>query len=353
MRYLILYGAGIGDFVSILPLAQIIKKSDKDAYIVCFNVSDKNKININKGILQLQDYVDDIEYYSSKEIIHSLGFLGKYLFNKFDYSIMVQHEDNNSASLWPYYISRLISKKLAGYESKNRRQIQYDITLPREKDKLFVEVYLKIGRLIGCRHNDVEFPLLNIHKIDTIRNSGIYRKADVVLCVGTGLISMRLDGRRITIDAKSWDYNKWVDLANKFADDGYEVSIIGGAKEREEMSRYNKQLLSEVHDYTGLLSIAESIKMLSHAKLVIGADTGMMHCAAALQIPSITLFGCTTEKQYLPYGPKSKFINKKVDCSPCFGTNRASSCNERKCMNSITVNDVLMMSTSILKGQEF
>ena len=34
---------GEGDFVSLLPLAQQIKKNDTNAYIVCFNVSNKNK----------------------------------------------------------------------------------------------------------------------------------------------------------------------------------------------------------------------------------------------------------------------------------------------------------------------
>ena len=165
MRYLVFYGAGIGDFISLLPMAQQIKKNDKNATIVCFNVSDKNKIKINKEMLSVQDYIDEIDYYSAHELIHSVLFIVRYIFKKFDYAIIVQHEDNDSASLWPYYICKTVSKKVAGYELKNRKQVKYDITIPRKGNQLFVDIYMKICEEIGCKSDHIDFPLLNIDDI--------------------------------------------------------------------------------------------------------------------------------------------------------------------------------------------
>lgn len=341
MRYLILYGAGIGDFISIIPLAQAIKKNDKDAYIVCFNVSDKRKIEINRGMLPLQDYIDYLEYYSSKELFHSIGFLTRYLFKKFDYSIMVQHEDNNSASLWPYYICRIVSKKIAGYEVKNRKEIKYDLTYPRHGMELFVNIYLKIGELITQQSSVISFPLLNTKKIEFENEQHKVKKHDIVLCIGTGKIGMRLNGEKIKIDAKNWGIDNWIELANKLSKEGYLVAIVGGTQEKDELNKSGIQFSDGVYNYAGTLSISESIGLIYRAKIVVGADTGLMHAAAALEKTSITLFGCTSEKQYLPFGPKSYFIDKKVECSPCFGTTKASTCVDHKCMSTITVDEVL------------
>ncbi len=354
MRYLILYGAGIGDFVSLLPLAQQIKKNDPNAYIVCFNVSNKNKININRELLSVQQYIDGIEYYSVKEFFHSIRFILKYLINRFDYAIMVQHEDNDSASLWPYYICKCICKKIVGYEMKNRKKIKFDITLPRNNKALFVDVYLHLGHLIGIKDCKVDFPLLRIPN-DRIIHASVdnIRYADIVLCVGTGKIGMRLDGQRVTIDAKTWGYNNWVKLANELVKLKYSVALLGGKKEKEEIESGDIiELCEEVMNYCGEFSITDSLIYLKKSRLVIGADTGLMHCAAAFCIPSITLFGCTSHNQYLPYGPKSRYINKQLPCSPCFGTMNACTCKDRKCMSQIRVDEVIYFINDVLKNEE-
>ncbi len=49
------------------PIAKAIKMADKNAYIKVFTSSDKNKILINRSIMDLQNYVDDIEYYSKQK----------------------------------------------------------------------------------------------------------------------------------------------------------------------------------------------------------------------------------------------------------------------------------------------
>lgn len=340
MRYLLFYGSGIGDFVSLLPVAQTIKKHDAEAYIVCFNVSDQKKININKELIECQSYIDSVEYYSKNELTHSLGFILKYFFYKFDYSFLVQHEDNIDASMWPYYICRLISNNIIGYEMKNKKEIRYDKTLPRDKEMLFVKVYLELAKLIGISSDGVKFPLINADSVN-YENEILLQKTSkiVVLCVGTGIIGMRLDGKRVIIDAKSWGYERWIDLSKNLIEANYYVIMLGGKKEQNDMNDYD--IPEQILNLCGKCSIKESLYVLSKADVVVGADTGLMHCAAALGKTTISLFGCTSEKQYLPYGDKSYFINKNLDCSPCFGKRDAYKCTKHKCMDEIEVREVV------------
>ena len=51
MKYLLCEAHGIGDCILILPIAKAIKMADKNAYIKVFTSSDKNKILINKSIM--------------------------------------------------------------------------------------------------------------------------------------------------------------------------------------------------------------------------------------------------------------------------------------------------------------
>ncbi len=84
-------------------------------------------------------------------------------------------------------------------------------------------------------------------------------------------------------------------------------------------------------------------------RLVVGADTGLMHCAGALGKPSLTLFGCTDPKEYLPFGKNSKYICANAECSPCFGTLNSVRCEHKKCMQLISVEEVYTRIIDMLK----
>ncbi|SDB46845.1 heptosyltransferase I [Desulfonatronum thiosulfatophilum] len=52
---------------------------------------------------------------------------------------------------------------------------------------------------------------------------------------------------------------------------------------------------------TGKTSLQELLKLLSEARLVIGNDSGPLHLAAALGVPTLALFGPTDPARYRPY----------------------------------------------------
>jgi lipopolysaccharide heptosyltransferase II len=83
-------------------------------------------------------------------------------------------------------------------------------------------------------------------------------------------------------------------------------------------------------------SIREFIALLSRCDLLVCNNSGPLHIASALKVPTVSMIGPTVTSLWLPYGENHVVINKSFACSPC---NRAI-CKDHECMESITVNEV-------------
>lgn len=65
-------------------------------------------------------------------------------------------------------------------------------------------------------------------------------------------------------------------------------------------------------------TISELCSSLLTAETVVGNDSGGIHLAAFLGVPSIAVFGSTSPAWTAPLGPKVKIIRGNAECSPCF-----------------------------------
>jgi ADP-heptose:LPS heptosyltransferase len=70
------------------------------------------------------------------------------------------------------------------------------------------------------------------------------------------------------------------------------VVLLGGPAERELGESLGASFQS-AESWAGQTSIAESAALIRGARAVLAADTGMMHLAAALGRPVVTVWGCT------------------------------------------------------------
>lgn len=86
-------------------------------------------------------------------------------------------------------------------------------------------------------------------------------------------------------------------------------------------------------------SLRELAALLSKSRLFVGSDTGPMHIAAGLGVPTVALFGAVDHRRNGPYGPTGRVITAGVDCSPYW---LADGCPHKlKCMTEISVEEVL------------
>ncbi len=70
---------------------------------------------------------------------------------------------------------------------------------------------------------------------------------------------------------------------------------------------------------------------------MITNDSGPMHIAAALGVPTVAIFGSTDETVTGPYGLRTRIVKHPVECSPCLLRHCPI---DHRCMNGVTVDEV-------------
>lgn len=73
-----------------------------------------------------------------------------------------------------------------------------------------------------------------------------------------------------------------------------------------------------VTNLIGKTTLSELIDAVASCRVLLTNDTGTMHLAAALAVPTVAIFGSTEPQLTGPLGPHHHVIRHQVECSPCF-----------------------------------
>ena len=113
------------------------------------------------------------------------------------------------------------------------------------------------------------------------------------------------------------------------------------------------------HDLMGRTDLPQLAAVLREADLVIGADSGVMHIAAAVDTPQIAIFGPSNPKAWAPWAPEARIppvvLRSGVACSPCSYVGerigQREGCVARTCMRLVTKEQVVQAACGILGGK--
>ncbi len=97
-----------------------------------------------------------------------------------------------------------------------------------------------------------------------------------------------------------------------------EWKMFGVAKDRAIADAIIATAGAPVTDLVGKTTLAELMDELATCDLLLTNDTGTMHLAAFLGVPTVALFGSTEPALTGPLGPQHRVIRHHVPCSPCF-----------------------------------
>jgi ADP-heptose:LPS heptosyltransferase len=132
--------------------------------------------------------------------------------------------------------------------------------------------------------------------------------------------------------------------------------VIGGPGE-EETGRYLLSHIPElsqfpVTDLTGRLSLAELIVLLDGASALLTNDSGPMHLAFSLSVPTVALFGPVSPEHYGGVDGVSRvLLYHRLYCSPCVHHFLEAPCRgDNQCMKLITVQQVVAALDAVLSG---
>jgi heptosyltransferase-2 len=144
------------------------------------------------------------------------------------------------------------------------------------------------------------------------------RKDPTVLASGSrGLVVAICPGAEYG-PAKRWPVENFVAVARHFiAKRRAKIILLGAAVDVPVAEEFVK-LLPEVENLVGKTSLDEFMDALVSVRLVVGNDSGAMHVASALGVPTLAVFGSTEPQLTGPMGTRSKVLRHHVPCSPCF-----------------------------------
>jgi lipopolysaccharide heptosyltransferase II len=114
--------------------------------------------------------------------------------------------------------------------------------------------------------------------------------------------------------------------------------IFGTAQEKPIGEALMNALGSDATDLTGRTSLADLASQLRRCSVLLTNDTGTMHLASFLGVPTVAIFGSTEPALTGPVGEGHIVIRHHVECSPCF----LRECPlDFRCMKAVTVDEVV------------
>lgn len=157
---------------------------------------------------------------------------------------------------------------------------------------------------------------------------------------------------------RRWPRQHFVSLLNAAVPTtGRRFVLVGAPGEagyvREVYTALDPAVRERVLNLAGALSLDEFIALLKSADLCITNDSGPLHMAAALGVPTVSFFGPETPALYGPVGPDHQIFYAGIYCSPClnvYNAKRAMCAGDNRCMQAISPEMVLplLMQKGIL-----
>jgi heptosyltransferase-2 len=151
--------------------------------------------------------------------------------------------------------------------------------------------------------------------------------------------------------AKRWLPERFAEAAGAIATArGASIALFGSKTERDLCQEVAERLKGqEVTNFAGQTTLSQFIDLASGCELFLTNDSGSMHIASALGVPTVAIFGATDDTTTGPTGSNARVVRHPVDCSPCL----LRECPiDHRCMTGVSVERVVSEALELLSSVE-
>jgi len=118
--------------------------------------------------------------------------------------------------------------------------------------------------------------------------------------------------------AKRWPEAHYAAVARAKLEQGWQVWLFGSAKDRAVTEAIDQLSGGACTNLAGRTTLEETVDLLACAAAVVSNDSGLMHIAAAVNVPLIAVYGSTDPGYTPPYSDQARVVRLGLECSPCF-----------------------------------
>jgi ADP-heptose:LPS heptosyltransferase len=150
-----------------------------------------------------------------------------------------------------------------------------------------------------------------------------------------------------SIPERQWGTGRFRQVAEMLSAFGINIVVVGAKEDRQQGELIVGGGLGL--NLAGLTSLSETAAVIQKSALLLSSDSGVLHIAVGLGVPTVSLFGPGKTKKWAPQGEHHIVINKELPCSPCTTFGNTPTClHETRCMSDITVDEVVNAITMLL-----
>lgn len=204
------------------------------------------------------------------------------------------------------------------------------------------QTYLQMGRLLQADESQSGAATLSFekeHLIDSVVNKRY-------ILINANASDLRIERR--------WGAENFIRLIEalhlNYAD--HSIVLIGSPSEKVYIdSICEKVAVPSLINLAGKTNLKELFAVIGTSELVITNDTGPMHIAAALRVPTVALFGPCSPDQYAVHD-RVVAVYQNLYCSPCVHEFDVPPCHgDNQCMKQITLDAVMNAVVKALEGK--
>ena len=149
-------------------------------------------------------------------------------------------------------------------------------------------------------------------------------------------------------ESKRWLADRFAETARALAAD-HDIVLFGGPRDRQVVARIEAQLkdqgVGNVRNAVGC-TMAQLLSLTAGLRLFVTNDTGPMHIAGALAIPTVAVFGSTDPARTSPWDhPHVKIVCHALPCAPC--KERICPLKHHDCMRQIEAAEVIRAARTL------
>jgi heptosyltransferase-2 len=300
----------VGDAVMSLPAVRALREAMPQAHIAMVArpwVAD---------VYQREKAIDRVILYPKpKGIADRLAFARALRRERFDAAVLFQNAFDAAFMAWWARIPTRI-----GYNRDGRGFLLTSaVPVPRPGESPAHErfYYLKMLRRAGIVDRLPEVDEIRLDGIEKARAEGLTRLA----ALGISGPVFGLSPGAAYGNAKRWLPERFAEAAVTIANTcGALPLLFGSSPERplcESVAQNIRSAGVDARNFAGETTLTEFISLAAACRLFLTNDSGSMHIASALSVPTVAVFGSTDHVTTGPSGPLARIVREGVDCSPC------------------------------------
>jgi heptosyltransferase-2 len=282
-----------------------------------------------------------IPYPAQKSLGGKRAFAAELRRQHFDAAILLQNAFDAALLAWLAGIPERI-----GYKRDSRGLLLTQaIRVPEPGDIPRHErfYYLELLRRAGMFEHFPDTGAIRLEGIDQARAAGREHLARL----GIGGSAVGVSPGAAYGNAKRWLPDRFAAAAQSLAPSA--VLLFGSAGERElceTVAGFLRRGGTDVRNLAGETTLREFIDLTAACRLFLTNDSGAMHVASALGVPTVAVFGATDDTTTGPTGPLARVVREHAECSPCL----LRECPiDHRCMTAVSSERVTAVALELWK----